>query len=268
MELSMITPADIRSWHADNEGANTARASAYGLLKTILAGAVEDELITSNPCHIRGGSSTKRQHRIEPATPAQIEVILEHMPERYRLMVLLGSWCALRFGEVTELRRGDIDLKDGRVHVQRAVAWVHSKPIVGTPKSSAGFRDVAIPPHLMPAVKAHLRSHVPWGQDALLFPATRSGDHLTHGSFFSVWKPARHAAGRDDLRFHDLRHTGAVYAAQAGATIAELMNRLGHTTPMMAMRYQHASQDRDAEIARRLSLLATGGRPLSTGVRY
>jgi integrase len=73
-----------------------------------------------------------------------------------------------------------------------------------------------------------------------------------------MWAKARKAAGRDDLRFHDLRHTGAVLAAQQGATIAELMARLGHTTPQMAIKYQHASLDRDAEIARRLSALAEG----------
>jgi hypothetical protein len=47
-----------------------------------------------------------------------------------------------------------------------------------------------------------------------------------------------------------------VLAAQTGATLAELMGRLGHTTPGAAMRYQHAAADRDAEIARRLSELA------------
>jgi integrase len=73
-----------------------------------------------------------------------------------------------------------------------------------------------------------------------------------------MWVKARKVAGREDLRFHDLRHTGAVMAAQSGATLAELMARLGHTTPAMAIRYQHASLDRDAEIARRLSVLAEG----------
>lgn len=64
-----------------------------------------------------------------------------------------------------------------------------------------------------------------------------------------VWYPARAAAGRPDLRFHDLRHTGAVLAAATGATLAELMARLGHSTPGAAMRYQHAAKGRDAEIA-------------------
>ena len=70
-----------------------------------------------------------------------------------------------------------------------------------------------------------------------------------------VYYPARKAAGRPDLRFHDLRHTGAVLAAQTGATLAELMSRLGHSTSQAAMRYQHAAADRDAIIAQRLSAL-------------
>ena len=63
-------------------------------------------------------------------------------------------------------------------------------------------------------------------------------------------------AGRPDLRFHDLRHTGAVLAAQTGATLAELMGRLGHSTSSAAMRYQHAAADRDKAIAEALSRLA------------
>lgn len=56
----------------------------------------------------------------------------------------------------------------------------------------------------------------------------------------------------------------ATLAAQSGATIAELMARLGHTTPAMAMRYQHAAAERDAEIARRLSQLADGAKEIPT----
>ena len=112
---------------------------------------------------------------------------------------------------------------------------------------------MAIPPHLLPVVREHLTTFAAWGKDGLLFPAAIKGGHLGHGTFFKTWDKARKAAGRPDLRFHDLRHTGAVLAAQTGATLAELMNRLGHSTPAMAIRYQHASDDRDAEIARLLS---------------
>jgi integrase len=139
------------------------------------------------------------------------------------------------------------------------VVRVDGKFIVGPPKSDAGSRDVAIPPHLVPLVKDHLMKFTAPGRDALLFPASADENlHMAPSTLYKVYYPARKAAGREDLRWHDLRHTGAVLAAQTGATLAELMGRLGHSTPGAAMRYQHAAADRDAEIARRLSDLAKG----------
>jgi integrase len=186
------------------------------------------------------------------------------MPEERQAMTLLAAWCAMRFGDLAELRRKDIDQTNGVIHVRRAVVRVGGQHVVSTPKSAAGTRDIAIPPHLMPAIKAHLKQHVGVSKEALLFPGA-DGTHMNPSTLYgrnpSKKTPghgfygARAAAGRPDLRWHDLRHTGAVLAAQTGATLAELMGRLGHSTPGAALRYQHAAQGRDAEIARRLSAL-------------
>jgi len=89
----------------------------------------------------------------------------------------------------------------------------------------------------------------------LLFPAFQGG-HLHQATMGQIFDKARQAAGRPDLRFHDLRHTGATLAALTGATLAELMARLGHSTVGAALRYQHAAQGRDREIAALLSKLA------------
>ena len=188
------------------------------------------------------------------------------MPPRYRLMLLLAAWCAMRFGELTELRRKDIDLVNGVVRIRRAVVRVRGEFIVGTPKTDAGTRDVAIPPHLMPTVRQHLADHVERGRDALLFPAQAGRAHGPRDAVQGLVPGPRAAANRRDLRWHDLRHTGAVLAAQTGATLAELMGRLGHTTPGAALRYQHAAQGRDAEIARRLSALVESQEPRSGSV--
>ena len=124
------------------------------------------------------------------------------------------------------------------------------------------MRTVAIPPHLIPVVKVHLHDHVGMGKDALVFRAA-TGGHLAPSSLYRVFYPAREAAGRPDLRFHDLRHTGATLAAVSGATLAELMGRLGHSTPGAAMRYQHAAADRDQVIAAALSKLAGEVTPIA-----
>jgi integrase len=232
---------------------------------------MHDGIIPANPCHIRGAGNSKRVHKIRPLTLAELQVLVANMPENQRLMVLLAAWCGLRFGELTELRRSDIDMRNGRLKVRRAVVHVNGQAIVGTPKSDAGIRDVAIPPHLMATVKSHIAEHAQFGRDGLLFPG-KHGEHLAPSSLYgraptktrTGWGfyAARVAAKRPDLRFHDLRHTGAVLAAQTGATFAELMARLGHSTQGAALRYQHAAADRDLEIARRLSAMVEGSTSL------
>lgn len=145
----------------------------------------------------------------------------------------------------------------------RAVVRVDKGWKVGDPKSEAGRRDIAIPPHIVPAVREHLAKHVGNKNDSLLFPA-RNGGHLQPSTFQRHFYRGRNKAKRPDLRLHDCRHTGAVYAAQAGATLAELMGRLGHSTSQAAMRYQHAAQGRDKQIAAALSRLAQADTPTTT----
>ncbi len=263
--LTEITPGSVRTWHALSGTATpTLRAHAYGLMRTILGTAEKDELISRNPCYVRGAGNSVRVHKVKPLTLEELEVVVAAMPEQRQAMTLLAAWCAMRFGELAELRRRDINQTTGTIHVRRAVVRVGGETIVGTPKSDAGTRDIAIPPHLMPLIKQHLKKHVGPGKDALLFPGA-DGGHLNPSTLYGC-KPAgknpgygfyaaRVAADRPVLRWHDLRHTGAVLAASTGATLAELMGRLGHSTPGAALRYQHAAQGRDIEIAKRLSAL-------------
>ena len=257
--LRAITPHEVRAWHAGlGNSTPTLRAHAYGLLRTILCQAVHDGEIPLNPCHIRGAGNSRRVHKIKPATLGELEALTAAMPEQYQLMVLLASWCAMRFGELAELRRGDIDVVTGTIRIRRAVARAAGQVIVSTPKSDAGTRDVAIPPHLRPMAKEHLRAQISGGKNGLLFPAADGTSHLAPSTLYKAFYKAREAAGRPDLRFHDLRHSGAVMAASTGATLAELMGRLGHSTPGAALRYQHAAAGRDQQIAAALSVLAGG----------
>lgn len=260
VRLSDITPAAVDAWYADLLPSKpTERAHVYALFRTILNTAWRRDMIPANPCRIEGAGSTKRAKTIRPASLPELEVIVSNVPEQYRPMVLLGAWCALRYGEASELRRGDVDLDAGVIRVRRGVTWMTGTPLVDTPKTAAGSRDVAIPPHLTPLLKAHLDTHVGKSKTALLFPLEPGGTvQISPHRFRPIFARARRAAGRPDLTFHGLRHTGAVLAAASGATVAELMARLGHTTPAMAMRYQHAAADRDRVIADALSRLASG----------
>jgi integrase len=260
-QLGAIKPKDVREWYeATLVDRPTMRSHAYSLLRTIFASAINDELIDANPARIVGAGRAKRVHKIKPASIDELAVLTAAMPDRLRLMVTLASWCALRFGETVELRRGDIDLSSEVIRIRRAAVRTRGGYSISTPKSDAGLRDVDIPPHIVPIIEDHLAKYVGKGRDSLLFPALSNAarvQHLQPSTMQRHWYKARKQAGRDDLRWHDLRHSGAVLAAATGATLAELMARLGHSTPQAAMRYQHASRARGREIAALLSKLAT-----------
>lgn len=258
--LRRLTPEMVDDWHANLDTGPTMKAHAYSLLRTILNAAVARDLIAANPCRIRGAGNAKRVHKVKPASLAELGAIVEAMPAEYRALVLLAAWCALRYGELAALRRKDVEPDGTVVHVRRGIVHTRAGTIEGTPKSDAGHRDVAVPPHLAPVLVDHLARFTQPGPDGLLF-ASRIGGTLPTVTLYRWYYPAREAAGRPDLRFHDLRHTGAVLAAATGATLAELMARLGHSTAGAALRYQHAAQGRDAAIAAKLSELIGGEVP-------
>jgi integrase len=255
-KLATLTPARVREWHtALGTDHPTRNAHCYTLLHAICATAVQDEVLDANPCRIRAAMQTKRRRDVDILTPAQVDKLASKMPARLRASVVLAAWCGLRWGETSELRRKDVSGDCSVLRIRRAVTYRAGKFYVGEPKTAAGIRDVAVPPHIRPILKAHLKNHVGRAGDSLLFPDD-DGTHLTADRYRRPWELARKAIGKPHLRVHDLRHVGAVLAAQSGATTAELMHRLGHTTPEMALRYQHVAEGRDAEIAERLSKLA------------
>ena len=127
----------------------------------------------------------------------------------------------------------------------------------GDPKTEAGKRTIVIPPHVVPVVRLHLDKYA--GRERLF--VSRDGSPLRGNSLYQAFVRARVKAGLTELSFHDLRHTGQTLAAQTGATMADLMRRLGHSTMVAAKRYLHAVDGRDREIARALSELAAHGDP-------
>lgn len=136
--------------------------------------------------------------------------------------------------------------------------------LIGPPKSDAGRRVVAIPPHILPAIEDHLLDHVGPGADALVFTGSKGGP-LRYAMLDKAWRQARIVAELTDLHLHDLRHASNTWAATTGASTKELMARMGHACAAAALRYQHATADRDRAIARALSGLARPAGATSIG---
>jgi integrase len=131
----------------------------------------------------------------------------------------------------------------------------------------AGRRVVTMPKVAVEALAAHLDEHAEPDPEGLVFTTPR-GAYLLRSPFNRfVWRPAVEQVGLDGLRVHDLRHTAATLAAAAGATTKELMERMGHTSPGVALRYQHVMADRQAQFASALDDLARAAAAKPKGTR-
>jgi integrase len=256
-ELAKITPVQVRAWYADlaSQTPGVAR-SAYRLLKAIFNTAISDDLILKNPCRVKGGATDKVRDRRIPDVE-QVAVLTEAMPEQYRAAVIVAAWGTLRRGEVLGLERRDIDLVAGSVQVKRTLHEFHDGTLDLGPTKNGDPRKVYIPSSVIPALEDHLRRFVGPESDAPLFVGA-TGQRLRPSNFWVIWEAARRRAGLSWVRFHDLRHFAATMFATTGASTKEIMSRGGWKSVAMVVRYEHASEERDAFLAEALNQYTQG----------
>jgi integrase len=176
--------------------------------------------------------------------------LADALPARFRALVIVAALSGLRWGELAALRRSDVDLVEGVVRVPRKLAALRHRMEFGPPKSEAGVRAVALPAAAVAALRPHLLEFVNAEQEALVFTGDKGGVLRTCNFRRAVnWAAAKKAGAPAGFHFHDLRHTGNTLAAASGASTRELMHRMGHSSMRAALVYQHATSERDREIA-------------------
>ncbi|MEV0154132.1 tyrosine-type recombinase/integrase [Micromonospora sp. NPDC050686] len=255
--LSDITPGIVRAWRADllAEGVSlTMVAKAYRLLRAALNTAVDDELIRRNPCRIKGAGLERAAER-PTATVAQVFHLADVVPGRFRALILLAAFASLRYGELAALRRRDFDPRCRTLTVRATLVERSDGSLTfGPPKTDADIRTVTIPDAIRRDIRAHLDDFVDEGQEALVFTGAK-GAILRRSNFQTAckWRESAAAAGLPGFHFHDLRHTGNPLASRTGASLADLMARMGHASTRAAMIYQHTARERDEHIADALS---------------
>ena len=267
LALADIDEASVRRWRKErlSSGPHAARpfgpvtvAKAYRLLHAILATAADDQIIRRNPCRIENASKEDHPNGRSPRCPSSSP---SRKPSRLATGCLC-SWlrspgfaganslpCAATASTSTPARSGSLRQPPSSTGGLRP----------DTPKSRAGRRTVAFPADLVPELRRHLDRFAEPGPNGLVFIGPK-GAALRRNNFRRIWVRACAAAGAPGVHFHDLRHTGGTLAAATGATLKELMARLGHSSPRAAMIYQHATSDRDQAIAQALGTLARQAR--------
>lgn len=252
MELRSITPSKVQQWLRGRQATNAASHVRVMLvnLSSILTAAVEDKVITTNPCAARSVRAPKVDRL--PVVPWSVEramaVIGQH-PPRWRGIPTVAAGCGLRQGEVFGVRVQDVDFLGRKLHVRKQVKKVGGQLVLEAPKGGR-VREVPLPAPVADALSAHIAAY-PRGEDGLIFTNTRGG--LIDRSTFNqhVWKPALERAGMPNARehgMHALRHHYASVLLDAGESVRTLADYLGHADPGFTLRvYTHlmpASEDR------------------------
>jgi integrase len=254
--LDAINVADVNEWWASAiaGGKKTTASKAYKLLSASLKRAVEENLITANPCKVKGAHAASSGKQQQVPTLEEVKLLSKNINPRFSKMVLLLAFSGLRFGEMSELRRKDIHVSEveGKrtysLKIDRAVTLVYGEEAkkshhVDLPKSTASIRNVIMPSSLTPLLD-EIIAGLPKSKDALVFPAASSpNNHLRHDVFMNSWRRAAMKSGIPSGKYspHGLRHFAGTHLHEAGATIPELKEWLGDSTTAAVMRYVHTT---------------------------
>ncbi|GAA4124237.1 hypothetical protein GCM10022215_31770 [Nocardioides fonticola] len=246
-----LTEADLKAWLIEWDRSLKTKANYHGLIHGVFAYAVKRGYLAANPAV----GTAPKQSRVRQSRPElrflterELETVVRLSgPDTDLLTLTVGT--GLRFGEVSALWVGDVDLERRTVRVNKAwkrngeddetetPGWLDRQlgpkhqmrdHHLGNPKTPKSRRTVSISPSVAAVLGPRLTGR---SADDFVF-TSRSGLPLHNGdSHTHVWRKlmkALAAEGIAPLRFHDLRHTHVAWLIAGGAPLPHIQARLGH----------------------------------------
>jgi len=220
------------------------------LLKAIFNRAIKTGKLAYNP--VRAVKLFKENNaRTRCLTPEEEARLFTHLPESIKPLVTAALHTGMRQGELLALRWDDVDFYTGTIRVREA-------------KSGEG-RSVAMNSVVRATLQAVRREQIQKAREQakdgkeILSPyvfCSHKGRFLHN--LAKAWYPALEAAGIEDFRFHDLRHTFASRLAMAGVDLYTVQRAGGWKTAIMVQRYAHLSPDHMRAAVERLTSTGTG----------
>jgi integrase len=167
---------------------------------------------------------------------------------RYQAMILAGCWLGPRWNEIVRVRVCDVNPLRQEIVFGRVVVNETTHTFLEYGSKTEDHRTVPVPTPVMDALVAHIAAYCPAGdRDAFLFLTIR-GTHPRRRNFSrDVLQPALKRAGLAGRRitWMSLRHTAASLMFDAGLTIFDVQQRLGHHSPVLTQEvYTHLTRER------------------------
>ena len=217
----------------------------HGILHKSLEQAVLAGVLANNPAdHIRL-PKTKRPD-LKPIMDDNVSRFMEAIKgSAYERFFIVALFSGLRQSELIGLQWEDVDFENGILTVRRQIQKAHD---------SAGYhfleetkngkeRTAAIAPSIVMVLKSQMAQQEAWrlaagplwNNERNLVFTNELGEHLKHRTITDHFKKIVRSIGLPDTRFHDLRHSYAVNALQAGDSVKEVQEQLGHYSSAFTM---------------------------------
>lgn len=262
--LDRLTARDVRAFLASRSEVSSrspgrrsrplSRRTVFHLhavLRNALADAVRDDLIVRNVAQ-QVRVSPGRQEEVEPLTVAEARALLR-TARNHRLYALyavafsIGLWR----GEALGLRRSDVDLDEGLLHVRQTLQRQSGELHFAPPKTRRSRRTLPLLPSMVATLQEHrerqteerLRAGDRWTETGLVF-TTATGKPIEPNDFSKAFGRMCERAGVRRVRLHDLRHTCASTLLAQGVPPRVVMEVLGHSALEVTMTiYGHVMLD-------------------------
>lgn len=232
VNITELTQEDVQkavNKDAKNNASPKTIRNAHGLLSAVLAEYRPNFVL-------RTRLPQKNPYEVHIPTEEELAKLWSAAEgTKYHLPIVLASWLGLRMSEIRGLKFSDI--KDGRIHIQRAIVEGENGPVEKGTKSFAGDRWIKIPESIQNIIDQQDHS------SEYIVP-------LTEASIYQGFRRQCEKANITSFRFHDLRHFAASEAHSLGVPDKYAMKRMGHKTDnMLKTVYQHTMVDKEDQFS-------------------
>ena len=251
-----ITTTDILQWQnellskRDENGkpySETYLRTINNQLSALFHHAVKYYGLEKNPCtSIKkiGKSKAKEMLFWTKEEYLKFSEQMKEKPVSFYAFELL-YWCGIREGELLALTRGDFDLENRKLSINKSCQKLQGEEYVTDPKTETSVRTIDLPEFLCREMEDYFGMIYKIRDDTRLFDISKS--YLHHEMDRGV-----KASGVKRIRVHDLRHSHVSYLINLGFSPMEIAGRLGHEDIYVTMNYAHLYPSKQMDLVRKI----------------
>lgn len=255
--MNEITTLDIRAWQntilkLNNEKTGKqALSEAYlkkisAQLSAIFNYATRYYDLITNPCLKAGGIGSHRSKEMVIYTYTDFQHLIGFVEDKTDYTILMTLYfTGMRKGELFALTKGDIDLKNGIIDINKSYQRIKTKDVITDPKTPKSIRKIQIPKFLVTVLNDYISTLYGVTDDTYIFI-----HHYV--KLRGRLKNAQKKANLPEIRIHDFRHSHASLLIELGYSPLLIAERLGDNVDTTLRVYSHLYPNKQSELVSKL----------------